>query len=253
MSKAGVESRVGIIQTFSGLIPGIILCVGIGISLVTEVGRSVVPGSLSIVTDLVNVVSIALLVIISLPIGIMIESFGRKLEHILDPEANRKDISIGGRGISNPFARISMRREIENLIENRSTHFEEEFGRLCEEEFDSYDGAIEGSDAKQLWRFIRSYLLASPYSLGIRYYALNRMFRGLWSCFVILFFYYLLIIILVLLVGDSVKSINLLLAFAGTSGIFVFLFGNLKNAYKRRWFDTLILEYYLAKTEQTSD
>ena len=200
MSKTGIQSRVGIIQTFSGLMPGIVLFIGIGVPLVTEAGQSVVPGSLIFVADLANVVGVALLVIISLPVGIVIESFGRKLEHIFDPEANRTDVSIGGKKVSNPFARISMRREVEDVITNQSTHFEEKFRKLCEEEFDSYDGAIEGEDAKQLWRLMRSYLLASSYSLGIRYYALNRMFRGLWSCFIILFFYYSILILYFLLV-----------------------------------------------------
>ncbi len=180
----------------------------------------------------------------------MIEFFGRKLEHALDPEAKREAIRLRGKEISNPFARISMRREIEDLGEDRSTHFEEEFWRLCEAEFDSYNGSIEGEDAKQLWRYVRSYLIASSYSLGIRYYALNRMFRGLWSCFMILLVYYLLLIGLARLVYDPMGGVGVLAGYTVTSGVLVLVFGNLKNSYKQRWFDTLILEYYLAKTER---
>jgi hypothetical protein len=239
-------------DVFANMIPGITFHTGIGISLLTDSGAALLPIPMALIADSLGVVELILFAINSFIIGIVIQALGGAAEHEFSKVVERGE-SQGDGIVSNSLRRVSMRRELEALSEEPSTLFEEAFWQNCRKRFSISDESLAGENARQLWRLIFAYLSASPYSLTVRYRALNSMCRGLWVAFGILFFYFLGMVVIVELTEVPDQGINTLTGCAVISGGLMVAFGNVKNEFKRMFLNNLMWEFYLAQTEDSSE
>lgn len=236
-------------DVFAALIPGAMLLSGIGVSLLTETGSSLGLVPKALISGPLGVTELVLFTTFSFVAGMIIQSVGRVVEHKLDELGRCLKIQPGSFPDIIPFRRMSMKHEIEALNDERSS-LEDEFWKICQNEFDFPDEGIYGDNAKQLWRFIHANLAASPYSLTIRFRALNNMCRGLWTVFGFLSIYYTSVVIIPYLFNFPSGGRTLLTIYAATSFIFMISFAHIRRMFKRLYFNYLVLEYKSVKSEQ---
>jgi hypothetical protein len=239
-------------EVFGDVIPGVILLAGVWVLLSTSLGPTLDP--VTPVTDSLGVVELGLLGVVSFVVGMVLQGFGQKTEHLLDRLARGTDnrlVSSVTRCLA--VTRISMTCEIEALSKEPSTVFQEAFWRTCRDEFEFLDEPLGKEDADHLWRVVQASVAASPYSLASRYRALNNMCRGLWAGFgalFLLFLLYLGVIGFARVSSTPVGRSDVFLTYTVVAGVFTLAFGHLKNMFKRLWVNNLLFEYYLSRIEQ---